>query len=56
MRGIMPSVENPAGMDVFAHARAALTMLRKPSVPLAFATLLHDIGKPPARLKARPIL
>jgi tRNA nucleotidyltransferase (CCA-adding enzyme) len=47
MRGIMPSVENPTGMDVFAHTRAALTMLRKPSVALAVATLLHDIGKPP---------
>jgi len=52
MRGIMPSVEKPAGMDIFAHARAGLTMLRKPSVPLAFATLLHDIGRPPARFES----
>ena len=52
MRGIMPSVEYPVDMDVFAHARTALTMLRKPSVPLAVATLLHDIDKPSACLES----
>ncbi len=31
--------------DVFTHTRTALALLRKPSTVVAFATLLHDIGK-----------
>jgi poly(A) polymerase len=36
---------HPEG-DVFTHTRLAMGALRRPSVTLAMATLLHDIGKP----------
>lgn len=43
-------VPQPAGFhpegDVFEHTRLALGHLRQPSVTLAWATLLHDVGKP----------
>jgi len=41
-----PEAFHPEG-DVFEHTRLALGHLRRPSVTLAMATLLHDIGKPP---------
>ncbi len=41
---VLPEVE-AMEEDGFSHARAALALLRKPSVPLAFGTLLHDIGQ-----------
>jgi len=34
------------GRDVFEHTLESLRELREPSFALAFATLLHDIGKP----------
>jgi len=41
---VLPEVE---GMpeDVFNHTGAAMALLHKPSAPLAFGTLLRDIGK-----------
>ena len=45
LRGVAQSVEAHPGMDVFEHTRNALARLRKPSLCLAFATLLHDVGK-----------
>ena len=48
MRGIPHMPGAVSGMDVFEHTRAALDMLRRPSAVLAFGTLLHDVGKPPA--------
>jgi poly(A) polymerase len=48
MHGIPFLPELLPGIDVFAHTQAALTLLRKPSPVLAFATLLHDVGKPSA--------
>ncbi len=46
MQGIpQPPEYHPEG-DVFAHTRLALSLLRKPSLVLALATLLHDVGKP----------
>ncbi len=41
-----PEEFHPEG-DVFEHTRLALAELRHPSVTLAMATLLHDVGKPP---------
>ena len=41
---VLPEVE-AMGEGAFNHARAALALLRKPSVPLAFGTLLHDMGQ-----------
>lgn len=48
MRGVgQPRAFHPEG-DVFVHTVAALDGLpRKSSVRLAWATLLHDVGKPP---------
>jgi poly(A) polymerase len=40
-----PPEFHPEG-DVFEHTRLALGQLRAPSVTLAMATLLHDVGKP----------
>lgn len=48
MRGVgQPKAFHPEG-DVFVHTASALDGLpRKPSGRLAWATLLHDVGKPP---------
>lgn len=47
MKGVkQPPEFHPEG-DVFEHTVIALNLLNKPSVTLAMATLLHDIGKPP---------
>lgn len=46
MQGIEQPVEfHPEG-DVFTHTKIALSLLKNPSKELAWATLLHDIGKP----------
>lgn len=48
MKGVeQPAEYHPEG-DVFVHTKLMLSMLRpNPSPVLAFATLLHDVGKPP---------
>ncbi len=46
-----PDEFHPEG-DVLTHTRLCLDALSDPSVPLAFATLLHDVGKPPTRTEA----
>ncbi|MCC7518953.1 MAG: CCA tRNA nucleotidyltransferase [Verrucomicrobiae bacterium] len=48
MRGVpQPRAFHPEG-DVFVHTTVALDQLpKKPSAALAWATLLHDVGKPP---------
>jgi len=62
LREILPEVDamhgcaqpeefHPEG-DVLVHTRAALDALNEPSVELAFATLLHDVGKPPTQREA----
>jgi putative nucleotidyltransferase with HDIG domain len=53
---VLPEVENLVGVsqppqfhpegDVFAHTVQALALLRNPTHVSAWATLLHDIGKP----------
>jgi poly(A) polymerase len=46
MKGVKQPVQfHPEG-DVYIHTLAVLKHLRNPSFELAFATLLHDIGKP----------
>lgn len=40
-----PPQWHPEG-DVYVHTRLALSLLEAPSLPLALAVLLHDIGKP----------
>ncbi len=54
LKHILPEVEALSGisdpavsstMDVFAHTRNAVALLRKPSAELALAALLHDAGK-----------
>jgi len=62
LRVILPEVADEVGVpqpeefhpegDVFEHTRLALANLTAPSVTLAMATLLHDIGKPPTLLRA----
>lgn len=54
MTHILPEIEKMCGVpdslpetDVFMHTQTALGLLRKPSIVLAFGTLLHDVGKPP---------
>lgn len=42
---LQPEAFHPEG-DVFEHTRLALRQLHAPSVTLAMATLLHDVGKP----------
>ena len=59
LRELLPEVHAMAGCtqppqfhpegDVFAHTRLALDLLEQPTPELAFAALLHDIGKPPTR-------
>jgi poly(A) polymerase len=47
MKGVpQPAVFHPEG-DVFAHTKKMLDAMVEPSVVLAFAVLLHDVGKPP---------
>jgi len=46
MKGVpQPPQFHPEG-DVFTHTKLMLKMMKKPSPELAFAVLLHDIGKP----------
>jgi poly(A) polymerase len=57
LREIIPEVEAMKGVeqppefhpegDVFIHTRMLLERLREPTPVLAFAALLHDVGKPP---------
>jgi len=47
MKGVTQNPEfHPEG-DVFVHTMLMMQKLSKPSLVLAFATLLHDVGKPP---------
>src|SRR5262249_26710909 len=47
-----PEEFHPEG-EVFEHTRLALAELLRPSVTLAMATLLHDVGKPPTFERSR---
>ncbi|HUT37245.1 MAG TPA: CCA tRNA nucleotidyltransferase [Planctomycetota bacterium] len=59
LRHVLPEVEAMVGCqqppefhpegDVFTHTCLALDALEEPSPVLAFATLLHDVGKPPTQ-------
>jgi poly(A) polymerase len=43
----MPAAPDPDATDLWEHVLGVLDLLgEKPSFPLAFATLLHDVGKP----------
>ena len=43
----MPSHSDPASIDLWEHVLRVLELLGQgPSFPLAFAALLHDVGKP----------
>lgn len=47
MKGVkQPPEFHPEG-DVFIHTRMLMERLKNPSAVLAFAALLHDVGKPP---------
>ena len=46
-----PPQFHPEG-DVFVHTCLMMDGLREPSLTLAFATLLHDVGKPPTFVRA----
>jgi poly(A) polymerase len=49
MKGVeQPPEFHPEG-DVFEHTLRMLDLARRPSVTLAMAILLHDIGKPPTQ-------
>ncbi len=47
MKGVEQGKEHHPEGDVFAHTVKILSLLKQPAVSLAFATLLHDVGKPP---------
>lgn len=57
LRHVLPEAEAMVGVqqpeqfhpegDVYTHTKLMLGMLDAPSIELALATLLHDIGKPP---------
>lgn len=52
MRGVpQPRAWHPEG-DVFVHTLRVVGNLRKPGPQLAWAALLHDVGKPPTFEKA----
>ncbi len=52
MKGVeQPPQFHPEG-DVFAHTCLMMDALREPSLTLAFAVLLHDVGKPPTFQRA----
>lgn len=47
MHGVQqPPAFHPEG-DVFTHVRLMLNAMESPTAELAFAVLLHDVGKPP---------
>jgi poly(A) polymerase len=46
MKGVEQGDHHPEG-DVFTHTVKILSFLSKPTQSLAFAALLHDVGKPP---------
>jgi poly(A) polymerase len=53
MKGVnQPRQFHPEG-DVFVHTLKVFSMLRQPSMQLAWAALLHDVGKPPTFEKSR---
>ncbi len=53
MRGVaQPRAYHPEG-DVFRHTARVLEGLRRPSPELAWAALLHDVGKPPTFEKSK---
>lgn len=54
MHGVVPASKDACGADLYTRVRTALTHLRKPSVPLAFATLLYQAGKPPVCSECAP--
>lgn len=47
MKGVEQGKEHHPEGDVFAHTVKILSLLTQPAVSLAFAALLHDVGKPP---------
>ncbi len=56
MKGVEQNeVYHPEG-DVFVHTVKILSLLSNPEVSLAFAALLHDIGKPPTYSPDGPAL
>lgn len=64
LKFILPEVSSMIGMvhsqnagnelDLFSHTQRALALLKNPSAPLAWGTLLHDIGKPLAVESGNP--
>ena len=55
MIGVMqPEEFHPEG-DVFTHTKVILDLLKDPSRVLAFAALLHDVGKPKTFVRAERI-
>lgn len=56
MKGVAQGeLHHPEG-DVFAHTVKILSLLEQPTLSLAWAALLHDVGKPPTRNPAGPPL
>lgn len=55
MKGVEQGHHHPEG-DVFHHTVKILSLLREPTVSLAFAALLHDVGKPPTYHPEGPVL
>ncbi len=47
-----PPAFHPEG-DVFTHTVQMLDLMKKPDVQLAYAVLLHDVGKPPTARTVR---
>lgn len=56
MKGVQQGERYHPEGDVFAHTVKILSLLKEPSLSLAFSALLHDVGKPPTRDPVGPAL
>ena len=56
MKGVKQGERHHPEGDVFAHTAKILSLLSKPTVSLAFASLLHDVGKPPTCQPDGPVM
>jgi poly(A) polymerase len=56
MKGVEQGEQYHPEGDVFTHTVKILALLKEPTLSLAFAALLHDVGKPPTRDPDGPAL
>ena len=54
LQGVPRRLQSEPDQDLLTHAGHTLSVLRKPSLVLAFGALLHDVGKPQAIASGNP--